>query len=453
MYDLTATFPITKVDKANRTVTGIATADNIDPAGDLVEFEASKDAFGKWIGNIREMHAPKAVGKSINIVPTTVTDENGVTYDALEVTSYISLGAEDTWQKCLDGTLSSYSIMGPIKEASVEYNAATKKKYRRITKYDMNELSLVDNPGNPLARISLVKIDGGGDLELGEVVKGSSTVFYCDLDEIAVLDKATCSVCGNEMVDIGFVETGQFNELNVTKMIGDLHKSIGSDTDGSISLHLNKNDGMVSNMEFTTEEKAAGVSFFKKMMNFLGGVSDEEVGSNEIISDKEDTVSKTADETSEAASEQAAPVENEKFDALVKSIETLTEAFAKIAPKAEEEVKKDASDAIVSTSTPDGDKGGAFSSAELQDITGNVERIGSTLEGLLAKSATIEEGLATLRTEFDEFKSAGAIRKSAVNDEDEVAPVVKKSKASEEDNLWGNFIVPKEVMSDLGYTK
>jgi hypothetical protein len=56
-------FPITKVDKEKRTVSGFATLDNIDRHGDIVTAEASEKAFARFRGNLREMHAPIAVGK------------------------------------------------------------------------------------------------------------------------------------------------------------------------------------------------------------------------------------------------------------------------------------------------------------------------------------------------------------------------------------------------------
>jgi DNA-binding ferritin-like protein len=128
-----------------------------------VDFEASKEAFANWGGNIREMHAPIAVGKAINYEPVVLKDKDGVSYNAFKVEAYISKGAEDTWQKVLDGTLRSFSIGGKVIEKS---ESADKffhgKPVNVIKKYVLGELSLVDNPANALAIIDIIKMDGEG---------------------------------------------------------------------------------------------------------------------------------------------------------------------------------------------------------------------------------------------------------------------------------------------------
>jgi DNA-binding ferritin-like protein len=163
MSDFNISFPIDMIKREQRIVVGIATADNVDKAGDIVDFEASKEAFANWGGNIREMHAPIAVGKAINYEPVVLKDKDGVSYNAFKVEAYISKGAEDTWQKVLDGTLRSFSIGGKVIEKS---ESADKffhgKPVNVIKKYVLGELSLVDNPANALAIIDIVKMDGEG---------------------------------------------------------------------------------------------------------------------------------------------------------------------------------------------------------------------------------------------------------------------------------------------------
>lgn len=149
--------PFTKIDKQRRVVVGVATADNIDKADDIVDFKASVDAFGNWIGNIREMHGPKAVGKALSYKAVSVVGDDGQPYQGIEVEAYVSKGAEDTWQKVLDGTLTGFSIGGMVQQVKPEYHSTMKKMIRRIMKYSLGELSLVDNPCNPAAQISVVK--------------------------------------------------------------------------------------------------------------------------------------------------------------------------------------------------------------------------------------------------------------------------------------------------------
>lgn len=174
MSNFNISFPIDMIKREQRIVVGIATADNIDKAGDIVDFEASKEAFANWGGNIREMHAPIAVGKAIGYEPVVLRNEDGEEYNAFKVEAYISKGAESTWQKVLDGTLRSFSIGGKVLEKS----ASTDKMFHGkpvniIKKYVLGELSLVDNPANSLAVIDLVKVNKDGAFKYA---------LDCDLD-------------------------------------------------------------------------------------------------------------------------------------------------------------------------------------------------------------------------------------------------------------------------------
>ena len=86
MENFNLSFPIDFIKKEERIVSGIATADNVDKSGDIVEFNASLDAFKNWGGNIREMHAPIAVGKAISYEPVEITDAEGHKYKATKGT-------------------------------------------------------------------------------------------------------------------------------------------------------------------------------------------------------------------------------------------------------------------------------------------------------------------------------------------------------------------------------
>jgi hypothetical protein len=166
MENFNLSFPIDMIKKEERIVSGIATADNIDKSGDVVEFNASLEAFKNWGGNIREMHHPIAVGKAISYEPIEITSEDGEKYKAIKVSAYISKGAQDTWEKVLDGTLKAFSIGGKIMEKA----ESTEKMFRGrpvnvIKKYTLGELSLVDNPANALAIVDIIKMDTDGNLD------------------------------------------------------------------------------------------------------------------------------------------------------------------------------------------------------------------------------------------------------------------------------------------------
>jgi hypothetical protein len=168
MSDFNLTFPIDMalIKKEQRIVVGIATADNIDKSGDVVTFEASEEAFKNWEGNIREMHAPIAVGKAISYKPVVIKGQDGQEYKAFQVEAYISKGAQNTWEKILDGTLRAFSIGGKIIEKEAMSNKIYNgKPIRKITKYSLGELSLVDNPANAIATIDIIKRAEDGDLK------------------------------------------------------------------------------------------------------------------------------------------------------------------------------------------------------------------------------------------------------------------------------------------------
>ena len=111
--------PFTKVNRERRTVSGFATLDNVDQTGDVVTSEASLKAFENFRGNIREMHMPVAVGKLISFKPETFYDAaTQKFYSGVYVETYVSKGAQDTWEKVLDGTLTGFSIGGNIVQSS-----------------------------------------------------------------------------------------------------------------------------------------------------------------------------------------------------------------------------------------------------------------------------------------------------------------------------------------------
>jgi cation transport regulator ChaB len=173
----TISAPLTKIDVEKRVVGGFATLDNVDNAGDVLDADASQEAFKKWFGNIREMHDKKAVGKAISWEPRVHTDEDGTQYNGIWVEAKISKGAEDTWQKVLDGTLGGFSVGGATleKQRSLFKTEDGERQVWRITKYRLTELSLVDAPCNGLARISLIKsLDG--DTEVDDIVADEDTM-------------------------------------------------------------------------------------------------------------------------------------------------------------------------------------------------------------------------------------------------------------------------------------
>ena len=227
--NLTLSVPFTKVNREKRTVSGFATLDNIDQTGDVVTSEASLKAFESFRGNIREMHGSNAVGKMVSFKPETFYDPaTKEFYNGVYVDAYISKGAQDTWEKILDGTLAGFSIGGKIVDSENEVNKSTGKPVRFIKEYALMELSVVDSPANELCNIlSVQKMNG----QL--VFKGMATevvaenIFYCaDTDSVFVSKESSYDspVTGKPATLIGWVESNDVNKAKEIDKILDLHK-------------------------------------------------------------------------------------------------------------------------------------------------------------------------------------------------------------------------------------
>ncbi|WIG60482.1 MAG: hypothetical protein OJF49_003230 [Ktedonobacterales bacterium] len=136
------------VDEERREVEICATSEALDSYGTVFDYDASKDAFTRWIGNVREMHERKAVGQRVAV---RYDDDARKVYARVR----ISAGAEDTWEKVKDGTLRGASIGA----SNVEWRTQRRTVGGGLdgretdvpvaTRYDLVELSLVDNPSNP----------------------------------------------------------------------------------------------------------------------------------------------------------------------------------------------------------------------------------------------------------------------------------------------------------------
>ena len=223
--------PFTKVNRENRTVSGFATLDNVDQTGDVVTAEASIKAFESFRGNLREMHQPLAVGKVVSFKPETYYDQKSKEfYNGVYVTSYISKGAQDTWEKVLDGTLSGFSIGGKIKESDNEINKSTGETVRFIKDYDLIELSSVDSPANEMCNIiSIEKMNGQLVFKGMAADVVTENIFYCEESDSVFIstDKTYASpVTGKEATLIGWVESSDINKSKeIDKILASFKKS------------------------------------------------------------------------------------------------------------------------------------------------------------------------------------------------------------------------------------
>ena len=136
--------PIVRVDAPRREIELCATSEAVDSHGTIFDYDASKDAFTRWIGNVREMHGRQAVGSRVAV---RCDDETRRIYVRIRV----SRGAQDTWEKVLDGTLRGASIgASEVVWRRQRRRMAGEQRWLDVaTRYDLVELSLVDNPSNP----------------------------------------------------------------------------------------------------------------------------------------------------------------------------------------------------------------------------------------------------------------------------------------------------------------
>ena len=227
--DISLSVPFTKVNREQRTVSGFATLDNIDQTGDVVTAEASVKAFESFRGNIREMHGSLAVGKMVSFKPETFYDPTTKEfYNGVYVTAYISKGAQDSWEKVLDGTLSGFSIGGKIKESDNEVNKATGKTVRFIKDYELMELSIVDSPANELCNIlSIQKVNGQYIAKGIAVDVVTENIFYCeDSNSVFISTEKTYDspVSGKPAQLIGWVESSDVNKAKEIDKILDAYK-------------------------------------------------------------------------------------------------------------------------------------------------------------------------------------------------------------------------------------
>jgi hypothetical protein len=225
--------PIGKVDKERRVVSGFATLDNVDKQGDVVDTSASLTAFKNFRGNLREMHQPSAVGKVVSFKEDRYFDPaTKKFYSGVYVSAYVSKGAQDAWEKVLDGTYSGFSIGGNIKKYDDQVDSGTENPIRIIKEYELHELSLVDNPANQFANIFSIEKANGQTTINGYLSKTEiENVFWDSENDIVFLsesDSAESPKSGKAMQNIGFVEKTDSDNSEMIKFLVDSAKGINT---------------------------------------------------------------------------------------------------------------------------------------------------------------------------------------------------------------------------------
>ena len=320
--------PFNKVDKERRIVSGFATLDNLDKQNDIVTPEASLQAFSKFRGNIREMHQPLAVGKMVSFKEDKFFDpETKKMYSGIYVSAYVSKGAQDTWEKVLDGTLSGFSIGGKMNKWDDGYDEKMDSKVRIIKDYDLVELSLVDTPANQFANIlSVEKVDGV------DVVKGMDTVienvFWDSESGLVLLSENETEVSptsGVPMQNIGFVEKSDSEKTEMLKFLVDSAKGIK--TSKITKEESPMTDATNEVVEETTVETV-------EVAPEADAVVEDAV--SEEVTEEAPVVEEVAEEAPAEEAEEVSPADDETEKTLVVNAvseikDTLTSAFSDLA--------------------------------------------------------------------------------------------------------------------------
>ncbi|QIQ62912.1 capsid maturation protease [Streptomyces phage Moab] len=342
------TMPLSKVDKENRLVSGWASLDNADSQGDIVLKEANQRAFSRFRGNIREMHQPIAVGRMVDFKEDSYFDqETNKFYNGIFVTVYVSKGAQDTWEKVLDGTLQGFSIGGAIKDAETQWVKDAGKAIRFVKDYELVELSLVDSPANQLANVfSITKAADGSTVMKGMVADTrSENVFYCEADGIAKTsteETVSCGNCGSAMQNIGWFEyeNDEDKTEKVSTLIANRNSSNTSGSEEPIAKQETAhNEGGVivaeENKSSETEVDAGSTA------TVVDEVAEEGKAETEVNSSTEAVAEKTDEEKSEEVAETDDATEDPDIAKMFGDLQTAIESgLEKNAKQADEAITK-----------------------------------------------------------------------------------------------------------------
>ena len=312
--------PFSKVDKERRIVSGFATLDNVDRQKDIVTSDASVKAFSKFRGNIREMHQPLAVGKMVAFKEDKYFDpETKKFYSGVYVSAYVSKGAQDTWEKVLDGTLSGFSIGGKMNKWDDAYDEKMDSTVRIIKEYDLVELSLVDTPANQFANILSVEKVNGIDVIKGDGVNTEiENVFWDPESQIIMLSEKEVEVSptsGTPMQNIGFVEKSDNEKTEMIKFLVDSAKGIKTEINKEVGLMTETTNDVV---DAPAEDAVVADAIVEKSQ--VAPKADTEESEKEMDKsadadeDEMENVAKSEDSDEDDMKEKSYPMADEKED-------------------------------------------------------------------------------------------------------------------------------------------
>jgi hypothetical protein len=419
--NLRLSMPFSKVDKERRIVSGFASLDNVDKQDDIVTAEASMEAFAKFRGNIREMHQPLAVGKMVNFKAEKYFDpESKKFYNGVFVSAYVSKGAQDTWEKVLDGTLAGFSIGGRMNKWDDGFDEKSDKAIRIIKQYDLIELSLVDSPANQFANIvSVEKVDGVDVIKADETVL--ENVFYDKESGIVMVSENESELSpttGEEMANIGFVEKTDNEKTDMIKFLVDSAKGINTSKINKEVQPMTKSKTQVEKTD-VVEDVVVAPEADASVAEVIEEVAKaEEVETTDVV------------KADEVVVEEIAKAED------AEAVETVTEAVVEVSKS--EEVIADAVTEMKNTLES------AFSDlvSTVKSLQAEVELLKSSkvdVDTVKDSFVAVAKDIAAVSSEFNEFgKRVDAVEAdTAFRKSGDIGDILQSQPEMVEKSLWG----------------
>jgi hypothetical protein len=449
--NLRLSMPLTKVDKERRIVSGFASLDNLDKQDDIVTAEASMDAFARFRGNIREMHQPSAVGKMVDFKEDKYFDpETKKFYKGVFVSAYISKGAQDAWEKVIDGTYTGFSIGGRMNKWDDAYDENLDKSIRVIKQYDLVELSLVDSPANQFANIvSVEKVDGV------DVVKGDETVLenvFWDKESGLVMvsenESEVSPTSGEPMANIGFVEKTDVEKTQMIKFLVDSAKGINTSK-------INKEENLMAKATKNTTDEI--VSKSEVVVENTEVAPEAEVKADAVVAETQEVTKastcpdcgmamdackcdKKSDATEEDSTEKAAKPDAEESAAHEDTESTSVEAEEDkkpMAPKSDEVIAEAVAEINDGLNKAFSDLVEIVKSLQtevelLKSSKVDVDVVRSSFEDVAKDIAAVSTGVNEFGKRVDAVEADTAFRKSG-----DLGEIVQNQPAMVEKSLWG----------------
>jgi phage shock protein A len=394
--------PIMKVDQDRRIVSGFATLDNIDRQRDIVLASASKAAFSAFQGNVREMHGKIAAGRVVSFREKMYFDpETQKMYEGIWVEVYVSKGAQSTWEKVLDKTLTGFSIGGAITEKDDVWNDEISGFITIVKAYYLTELSLVDAPANQLSNIFAIQKMADGETEVTGIAVDVETadVFWCSNDKLATIGTdGDCSVCGTTGEKVGWIES-TLPQTEKAQAIAGLLKNM------TAMPAVQKEEGVEKNMADETVEKA------DEVVATIDEVTVEK-------SDTSDTAEPTAkaDATAEAGagavSNETAPVAAEQEIDWKAELASLRETLNSFGPALAGITK--AIGTLETNATETNSKVEALGTTFNEAITKSQEAVKESVDSVASRVGDVEKSLVVKKAADRDGDTANVIEKQDI---------------------------------------